>query len=71
MNDTTKPEQPNQTTEARSDTPQAADIYDRFSEKSQEIFNLGQEKGLEAWEKAMELARQQMSVAGEFQCRTG
>lgn len=71
MSDTTKPEQPDQAPEAGSGTSQAAALYDRFVEKSQEIFNRGHEKGQEAWEKSMELARQQMSVAGEFSAEQG
>lgn len=46
-------------------------LYDRFVEKSREIFNAGQEKGQEAWEKAMEVAHQQMAAAGEFSTEQG
>jgi isocitrate dehydrogenase len=46
-------------------------LYDRYAEKSREIFSAGKEKGQEAWEKATELARQQMTVAGEFSAEQG
>jgi len=45
--------------------------YDRFVELSRELFDKGQEKGREAWERAMELARQQLAVAGDFSMEQG
>lgn len=49
----------------------AAGLYDRFSALTRETFNAGQDKGREAWEKAMEHARQQMTAAGEFTAEQG
>lgn len=71
MSDTEKPEPEVQTPEAESDRSPNEILYDRFVEKSRAIFDSGQEKGQEAWEKAMELARQQMAVAGEFSAEQG
>lgn len=71
MSDTHTPTKPVQTPETDQDTSLNAVLYDRFVERSHEIFNAGQEKGHEAWEKAMELARQQMAAAGEFSAEQG
>jgi hypothetical protein len=38
---------------------------------SRELFDKGQEKGRDAWENAMELARQQLAAAGEFSVEQG
>ena len=46
-------------------------LYDRFAEKSREIFERSQEKGRDSWEKAMELAHQKMTEAGEFSAEQG
>lgn len=46
-------------------------LYDRFVEKSREAFEQGKEKSLAAWEKSMELARQQMEAAGGFSAEQG
>jgi isocitrate dehydrogenase len=46
-------------------------LYDRFAEKSREIFDLGKEKGRDAWEKAMDVARRQMAAAGAFSAEQG
>lgn len=51
-------------------TPETA-RYDRFVELSRELFDKGQDKGREAWEKAMEIARQQLAVAGDFSAEQG
>jgi isocitrate dehydrogenase len=48
-----------------------AGLYDRFAETTREIFGAGQEKGREAWEKAMESARERMTAAGEFSAEQG
>ena len=48
-----------------------AGLYDSFAEMTREIFNAGQEKGREAWEKAMESARLRMTAAGEFSAEQG
>lgn len=57
--------------EAGSDTSLNELLYDRFAEKSREIFDLSQDKGRDAWEKAMELAHQKMAEAGEFSAEQG
>ncbi len=71
MSDTTKPDQPDQTAEPDNAGTKIAAVYDRFVEASREIFDRGQDKGQEAWEKAMELAHQQMAAAGEFSAEEG
>ncbi len=71
MDDTQKAEPQGQIPGANSDPAKASVLYDRFAEKSREIFELGQEKGHEAWEKAMELSRQQLTAAGEFSAEQG
>lgn len=71
MNNINIPEQPSQTPETGSDTSPNELLYDRFAAKSREIFDLGQEKGRDAWEKAMELAHQKMTEAGEFSAEQG
>lgn len=48
-----------------------AGMYDSFAEMSREIFNASQEKGRDAWEKAMERARERMTAAGEFSAEQG
>ncbi len=63
MSKSTKPQHTEQASEET--------LYDRFTEKSREIFEMGQEKGHDAWEKAMELAREQMAAAGEFSTEQG
>ncbi|MEQ6289539.1 hypothetical protein ACFPAG_02815 [Vogesella sp. GCM10023246] len=45
--------------------------YDRFVAMSRELFEKGQERSSEAWEKSMELARQQLAKAGEFSAEQG
>ncbi len=71
MNDTTKPEQQEQTPASDAKATQESARYDRFVEMSREFFDKGQEKGREAWEKSMELARQQLAAAGEFSTEQG
>ncbi|MBK9159966.1 MAG: hypothetical protein IPM27_00085 [Nitrosomonadales bacterium] len=65
MNDDTKSEQPSQISKADSDSMLVA-LYDQFVEKSHELFELGKEISLEACEKSMESAKQQMAEAGSF-----
>ena len=72
MDETQKTEPRGQTPETDGNTTKASALYDRFAEKSREIFELGQEKSHdEAWEKAMELSRQQLTAAGEFSAEQG
>lgn len=71
MNDTTKPESQGKISEADSNAAKSSALYDRFAEKSHDIFNLGQEKTREAWEKAMDLSHQQLTAAGEFTAEQG
>lgn len=69
---------------AADDGPQAADavpdqekqgryelLYDRFNERVREVFEAGQEKSKEALDKAMDVAREQFSAAGEFSAEQG
>lgn len=46
-------------------------LYDRFTERTRELFDAGQEKTKEAMEKAMETAREQLHAAGEFSAEQG
>lgn len=46
-------------------------LYDRFAEKSRELFEASHEKGREALDKAMDLAREQLAAAGEFSTEQG
>ncbi|MDO8891731.1 MAG: zinc ribbon-containing protein [Sulfurimicrobium sp.] len=46
-------------------------LYDRFAERVRELFDAGQEKSKEAMEHAMEVARQQLSDAGDFSAEQG
>lgn len=46
-------------------------LYDRFTERSRELFDAGQEKSIDAMEKAMEAAREQFAAAGEFSAEQG
>jgi isocitrate dehydrogenase len=50
---------------------QAEALYDRFAERSRELFETSQEKGRDAFEKAMEVARAQLAAAGEFTAEQG
>lgn len=71
MSKSNKSHPPVQSPEAVENALPDESLYDRFTEKSREIFEGGQEKGTEAWEKAMELAREQMAAAGEFSSEQG
>jgi isocitrate dehydrogenase len=51
--------------------PEHEALYDRFTERASELFAAGQEKSLEASEKAMDAARHQFSAAGEFSAEQG
>lgn len=55
----------------KPDTGTESGLYDRFAELSHDAFTAGQEKGREAWEKAMESARRKMTEAGEFTSEQG
>ena len=63
--------QPVQVPEPDSEAKLNEILYDRFVEKSRNIYEQGKEKGAETWEKAMDLARQQMAAAGEFTAEQG
>lgn len=71
MNNTEKPENTDQTTEDEGGTRKNEALYDRFVEKTKVLFELGQEKSEQAWEKAMEVTREQMAAAGEFSAEQG
>jgi len=66
------PENKTDSASAESDAPGRFEaLYDRFAERSREIFEAGQEKSKEAMEKAMEGAREQFTAAGEFSAEQG
>lgn len=46
-------------------------LYDRFAERSRELFEAGQEKSKEAMDKSIEMAREQFAAAGEFSAEQG
>jgi len=46
-------------------------LYDRFAERTRELFEASQEKGKEAMEKSIEMAREQFAAAGEFSAEQG
>ena len=46
-------------------------LYDRFAERTRELFEASQEKGKEAMDKAVEMAREQFAAAGEFSAEQG
>jgi len=46
-------------------------LYDRFAERTRELFEASQEKGKEAMDKATEIAREQFTAAGEFSADQG
>ncbi|TRZ94680.1 MAG: hypothetical protein D4R84_08135 [Rhodocyclaceae bacterium] len=46
-------------------------LYDRFVERTRELFDASQEKSKEAMEKAIEAAREQFATAGEFSAEQG
>ena len=46
-------------------------LYDRFVERTRELFEASQEKGKDAMDKAIETAREQFSAAGEFSAEQG
>lgn len=46
-------------------------LYDRFAERTREIFEASQEKGKEAVDKSIEMAREQFAAAGEFSAEQG
>lgn len=54
-----------------SDAERESARYDRFAEITRELFEKGQERGRESWEKAMDLAHRQMLQAGEFGAEQG
>ena len=60
-----------ETAQAQQAQSETAAKYEQFVERTREIFAAGQGKGREAWEKAMEKARQQLSSAGEFSAEQG
>lgn len=70
QDDSTNPQSP-QGAPASESSGKQLDLYDRFAERSSEIFESGKEKGRDAWERAMELARQQLTAAGEFTAAQG
>lgn len=71
MNNSEKPKSTNQTTEGEGGNRHNEALYDRFVEKTKVLFELGQEKSEQAWEKAMEVTREQMAAAGEFSAEQG
>jgi isocitrate dehydrogenase len=56
---------------SNSAAPDHEALYDRFTERASELFAAGQEKSLEAMEKAMDAARQQFSAGSEFSAEQG
>lgn len=60
-------------TEPGVETPQSKTeaLYDRFAERSREIFEAGHERGREGFDKAVDLARRQLTGAGEFSSEQG
>jgi isocitrate dehydrogenase len=46
-------------------------LYDRFAERTRELFEASQEKGKEAMNKSIEMAREQFVAAGEFSAEQG
>jgi len=56
--------------EAREDDRPEA-LYDRFSERVRELYQVGQEKSKDAVEKSMEAARLQFAAAGDFSAEQG
>lgn len=46
-------------------------LYDRFAERTRELFEASQEKGKDAMDKAIEKAREQFAAAGEFSAEQG
>lgn len=46
-------------------------LYDRFAERTRELFEASQEKGKDAMDKAIEMAREQFAAAGEFSAEQG
>ena len=71
MDETTKSNQNDNGKESETKSSKISALYDRFAERSHEIFEQSQEKGHEAWGKAMDIARQQLSSAGEFSVEQG
>jgi isocitrate dehydrogenase len=75
MGKATKREHPVERPETVDNVSLNTVLYDRFVEKSRALFEQGKEKskekGREAWETSMELARQQMAAAGEFTAEQG
>lgn len=71
MSETTKSDRPDQAPKSDNGAKQTSDLYDRFVEFTRETFELGQEKGHEAWEKSMELARQKLAETGGFSAEQG
>ena len=77
MNNPTKPKTAKQPKQAKQPSkPEGSDsqttaIYEKFVDKSKHIFDAGQEKSHEAWERAMELTQKQMAAAGEFSAEQG
>lgn len=71
MSTATKSKRPPPTAEKPSEQSLNVALYDRFVEQSRKAFEHGKEKGLAAWEKAMDQARQQMEAAGSFSAEQG
>jgi Zn finger protein HypA/HybF involved in hydrogenase expression len=46
-------------------------LYDRFAERARELFVASQEKGKDAMDKAIDMAREQFATAGEFSAEQG
>lgn len=46
-------------------------LYDRYAERTRELFEASQEKGKDAMDKAIETAREQFAAAGEFSAEQG
>ena len=71
MNDINKPIQQDKQEEADSGESKTTALYDRFAEVTHNTFESGKEKGRDAWERSMDVARQKMAAAGEFSAEQG
>jgi isocitrate dehydrogenase len=57
--------------EPAGEQTRAEALYDRYAERSRELFDAGQEKSKIAMERAMEAARTQFAAAGDFSAEQG
>lgn len=71
MNTTNTAKTPASEAEKKEEQGRYEALYDRYAERTRELFEASQEKGKDAMDKAIETAREQFAAAGEFSAEQG